>query len=316
MSGHITRMSRGSSVGSSCEQADQHLAQHVDLPRRAVAGVHLHRAVVRGAAACARRRVGRGVGPRSCWSQPEQRVGRRRRRWSLVALGRSPSVRRSSRASRPSEPSRGWPHRGGRGVARARHRPLAGGRGRARPRASAEACGSHRWTSRSSPSAARSSHLGHRQPGVAEQGEPRRQVEVGAAGAQPRQRVRVPHVGRRSVDAVEEPTPQRGLPVQVVVEVAARAVGVVTRAPVGEQLRALDGVGGEEAGEPARHGVAAAGRARRPGHRARGGWRASSKPGSPSDVVDHLEQWPGQPVGGPRVVGVAVEQHRRPASGA
>ena len=47
MSGHITRMSRGSSVGSSCEQAEQHLAQHVDLPGRAVAAVHLHRPVVR-----------------------------------------------------------------------------------------------------------------------------------------------------------------------------------------------------------------------------------------------------------------------------
>ena len=46
MSGHITRMSRGSRRGVVVEEPDQHLAQHVDLAGGTVARVHLEAPVV------------------------------------------------------------------------------------------------------------------------------------------------------------------------------------------------------------------------------------------------------------------------------
>ncbi len=152
-------------------------------------------------------------------------------------------------------------------------------------------------------------HLGLRQPRVPEEGQPRRQVEVAPAGAQPRHGLRVAYVRGRRVDDVEQAPPQGGLPAQVTVELAARAVRPASLPPLGEQLRALDGVGREEAGQPAGDGVA-------PGRPLVGRVTAAEvggevlEAGRAHHVVDHLEQRPRQPVGAPRVLGVAVEQHR------
>ena len=96
------------------EQAEQHLAQHLDLAGRAVAGVHLDAAVVAGRAE-REPGSGGGVGGEVGLEPAEQRAGLvrcgrpcasadRRRRSTTAA-----SVRCSSRRSRPSEASRGWP---------------------------------------------------------------------------------------------------------------------------------------------------------------------------------------------------------------
>ena len=151
--------------------------------------------------------------------------------------------------------------------------------------------------------------LGHGQAGVAEQGEPGGQVEAVGAVAQLRERRGVAQVGRGRLDADDEPAPQLGLPPQVGVERAARTVGVVASAPVADELRALDGVGREEAREPAGHGVAAGGAV--VGRVATAEVAAEVvEAGGAHRLVDHLEQRPRQPVGAPGVLGVAVEQHR------
>ena len=63
-------MSRGSRVGSSAEQAEQYVTQHVDLPGRAVAAVDLHGAVRFGMNSAGRPDfVGRDVG-----LQPAEKV--------------------------------------------------------------------------------------------------------------------------------------------------------------------------------------------------------------------------------------------------
>ena len=151
--------------------------------------------------------------------------------------------------------------------------------------------------------------LGHGQAGVAEQREPGGQVEAVATVAQLRERRGVAQVGCGRLDAGDEPAPQLGLPLQVGIERAAGTVGVVARPPVADELRALDGVGREQAGEPASHGVAAG--------RALVGRVAAAEvagevveAGGAHRLVDHLEQRPRQPVGAPGVLGVAVEQHR------
>ena len=110
---------------------------------------------------------------------------------------------------------------------------------------------------------------------------------------------RVPDVGWVGVDAVDEGSPQVGLPVQVVVEFAGVAVE-----PVDEELWALPGVRGEQPGEAAGYGVAAAlpelfllavlevaevGGERR-------------APGLVEAFVDDFEQRPDHGVGRPRVV--------------
>ena len=205
------------------EQPDQHLAQHVDLPGGAVAGVDLHGVVAgppRGRSA--RRRVGAWLARRSCWSQPSN-VPADGGGAAAGLLGRSPSVRRSSRASRPSELSSGCPTTAA-DVSTARGTWPSRAAGASASQSAVEACGSHRCTSRSSPRAVSSDDLGLRQAGVAEEGQPRRQVEVGAAGTQPGHGLRMAHVGRRHVDGGEQPAPELGLPAQVAVEGAAGAV--------------------------------------------------------------------------------------------
>ena len=85
MSGHMTMTSRGSSVGSSCEQVQDRVAQDLDLAGAAVAGVDLDAAVVRveqrarvvvaGERRARRRAVGADVG----LDAREQRAGAVRR---------------------------------------------------------------------------------------------------------------------------------------------------------------------------------------------------------------------------------------------
>ncbi len=98
--------------------------------------------------------------------------------------------------------------------------------------------------------------LGDGDPGVAEEREPGRQVEAGVVRLEPLDRAGVADVGRVGVDRGQHPPPQLGLPVQVVVERAAGAVGVAARAPVGHERGPLGGVGGVEGSETDGHGVA------------------------------------------------------------
>ena len=141
MSGTITRMSRGSSVGSSWSSptsTSRSTSTWRAAPWQACTCTESSRAVRPDALVRGRRVVGAEVVLRaSRGACPGPAAGRPR------LLGRSPSVRRSSRASRPSEPSSGWSTTAGGGVER-RAAPGPRGRpGRARPRG--------RWT----PAAAR-----------------------------------------------------------------------------------------------------------------------------------------------------------------
>ena len=256
MSGHITRMSRGSSVGSSCSRptsTSRSTSTCRAEPWQACTCTESSRRGASGALVGARARGWPGGRAAASPSSVSGAAGA----GAAGALGRSPSVRRSSRESRPSEPSRGWctaaaevsrergtwPSRGG-GAERV---PEVGG-GLRQPQVDVAQLAER----------GEEGHLGLRQPGVAEEREPRRAGRGRrrrSAAASSVSAWRTSGGGR--VDAVDEPTPQLRLPAQVVVELAARPVGVAPLAPVGEQLRALDGVGGEQAGQPTRHGVAA-----------------------------------------------------------
>ena len=90
------------------EQPDEHLAQHVDLAGRAVAGVHLQAvvSVARAAARNVRRRWGRG------WCAGRAAASRagcpaRSTPGAVSDVGAAASSRRSSRVSRPSDASSG-----------------------------------------------------------------------------------------------------------------------------------------------------------------------------------------------------------------
>ncbi len=91
--------------------------------------------------------------------------------------------------------------------------------------------------------------LGAGQPGVAEQGDPLRQV--GGGLLQCGKGFGVPDVGRVGVDAVQQRAPQGRLPVEVRVDITGD-IGF----PVDEQLRSLPRVGREETGQPSRDGIA------------------------------------------------------------
>ena len=160
--------------------------------------------------------------------------------------------------------------------------------------------------------------LGRGQPGVAEQREPRRQLEPGAAGPQPRHRLVVADVGRRLGHAQHQPAPQLGLPDQVGVEGRTRTVEVSAGPPVADQLRPLHGVRREEAGQPTGHREAAI--AAQPGLiRLEAVTEVEAQrvaPGLAQALVDHLEQRPDQAVGIPGVVALAIEQQGDQRSGA
>ena len=93
------------------------------------------------------------------------------------------------------------------------------------------------------------------------------------------------------------------------VEIAPGAVAVETGAPLGEQLGALHGVGGEQPGQPPSHGIAAGGAVVGRVAAAEVG-REVVEPRRAHHVVDDGQQRPGEPVGIPRVVRVLAEQHR------
>ncbi len=154
--------------------------------------------------------------------------------------------------------------------------------------------------------------LGHREAGVAEQRQPGRELEPLPSRAQARDGLGVAEVRRRLGHPRHQPPPQLGLPQQVVVERGPGAVGVAALAPVGDQARSLHGVRRVEAGQPAGDGVAAVASqqslvANHPVTEMGGKRRA---PRLVEAGVDHLEQRPHQPVGVPRVVALAAEQHR------
>ena len=299
------------------EQPDQHLAQHVDLAgrrrgRRAPGRLRSSsawtpRGALVGVGAC----VGAEVG-----LQPAEQGGRASRRGSTgvgVAVGRpTASVRRSSRVSRPSEASSGWSTRVGGVVVGARHRRRRGRRRSSQSRG--DGCGSQRWTSRCSPSAAQQLDLGDRAAGCGRtaRAAPGRSRPSPPARSRA-ERLGVPDVGRRLVDARDaaaataRPASSRSSS-----SAAAGAVGVAALAPVGDQARPLHGVRREEAGQPPGDGVAAVAAqlalvAVEPVAEVGGEGRA---PRLVEAGVDHLEQRPDQPVGVPRVVALAAEQHR------
>ena len=254
MSGHITRMSRGSSVGSSPSSPTSTSRSTSTWRADAVAGVHLHRVV---AGAVRRARVaasGAALARRSACSQPSSVPG---------GVG-APAVWRGGHvAERASQLAGVTAQRAEQRVAHQVGRVVVGTRHLA-PRAvgpsashsAGEGCGSQRCTSRSAPSASSSatSVSGSRVC-------PKSESRGGRSRSAPPLRSRSRVVGEAYVRRIrrhprDEPSPQLGLPAQVDVQVAAGAVGVAACSPVGDQRRALDGVRREQAGEPPGHGVA------------------------------------------------------------
>ena len=255
MSGHMTRMSRGSRVGSSASRpssTSRSTSTCRAAPWQRAPGPSGRSVAASGPVAGRRWRRCRTAASRAgcrAWSPPPRYSSVRR------SAGR---LRCSSRRSRPRVASSGWCTAAVAGVL------AAGDRVRAR-RASARqssslGCGSHRCTSWwvASASSSSISVTGSRvcpnsdSRGGRSSGDSRRRATVFC----------VPDVRRVGVDAVDEGAPQRRLPAEVVVE-----VGQVAVEPVDEQLRALSRVGGEEPGEATCDGVAPAPAAARPRRR-------------------------------------------------
>ena len=151
-------------------------------------------------------RPGRGVRPagrgssaeRSAWSHPSNVSGGAASGSSVsVAGSASASAAWSSRVSRPRLDSNGW--RTAWWLSSAA-RSTAPRRPPSAAQSAGDGCGSQMWTSRSAGQGGEQVDLGHRQPGVAEQREPRREVERLGVLAQPSRRcaggVR-PATGRR-----------------------------------------------------------------------------------------------------------------------
>ena len=202
------------------EQAEHHLAQHLDLAGRAVAGVHLDRVVV--GAERAGRRVDGGVGGDVVLQPAEQgRLGR----WSsLRSLGRStvgPDHRQrgsaaSSRRSRPSEASSGCADPLVRAVLAARHGTA---RGRSASPTARRRGAAARGGRRGAPPARRAARP--RSPGcgcgrtarTAAAGRPRRVASRSAV-----EHLAVSLVRRGRPDPRDEQPPELGLPGQVRVE--------------------------------------------------------------------------------------------------
>ena len=232
------------------EQPDQHLAQHVDLAGRAVAGVHLHAAVgrrrARGRRARRRRargwRAGRAAASRAGCRPPVDGAGdaasrRGSRRARGAARGRRGRARRAAGGRRSSaervvgRAATGPAAVGRPGRPRAPARPAAArgarrGARRARASSSTSVTGSRVWPNSDSRAAGRA----------------RRRRSRSAASVS-----RVPHVGRRLVD------PRRAAAATARPASAGRrssgppAPSVSPPvAPVGDQGRALHGVRREQ----------------------------------------------------------------------
>ena len=227
------------------EQAQQYLAQHVDLPGRAVTAVHLHGPVASGQNATVRTyRVGGDVG-----LQPAQQ------RIRMICAGKGFIACRSGRHAAlqlsqvAAEGGQQWvPDAAMALVVASGHDPAQIGQRRPRLRARVRqpqvqfVMGAQRL---------QQFDIGGRQPGVAEQRQPRGQL----AGrlAELGNRFGVPNVRRVDPHHVDEPVPQLRLPSQI----AGKVSGVAGK-PVGQQSGALAGVGGEQSGQATGHRVAAA----------------------------------------------------------
>ena len=247
---HVTRLERGI-VG---EQTEDHLPQHLDLAGVPVAGMHLHAAV--GGVEGPLVRSGERVGFEVVLEPPEQGA------WALGS-GTDGVVDVDERHERALQLADVTTQRREermvdalvRGVVAARQSagqvdqrvPLGVGRVR-QPDVHVAA----------TPEGTEQLGFGDRNPGVAEQREPRRQALRSLALAQRSDDARVAFCRRRRVGGGEQVTPQLGLPAQVWSDLAAVAVLVVTVGPRGEQRGSLGGVRGEQSGETPGHGVAAA----------------------------------------------------------
>ena len=301
MSGHITSMSRGSRVGSSASS-----------PSSTSRSTSTWRATPWHACTCTERSPGSRVRP--------GRVGR-------VGARRRPGASRAGcpgrAATAPSVSARGLGDREralelARVASEARQQRVAhglvavvgarhGARGarRARAQRAGDGCGSQTCTSRCVAQRREQLDLGHRQPGVAEQREPRRQVErlgvlaqrldACAGGARPAAAPPRRSTSRRHSSGCQARSRSSG---------TTGAVGVAALAPVGDELRPLPGVRREQAGQPPGDREAPAEPEvgllpGRPVAEVRGQGR---RPRLVEAGVEHLEQRPGQRVGRPRVV--------------
>ena len=299
MSGHITRMSRGSSVGSSWSRptsTSRSTSTCRDGPWQActwrLRSAGSWRRPARSSTA------GAWLARRSCWSSPRRVAGSVGRRRHGVARREPGPVERAAQlagvaAQRGEQRVADQPGRlvvvAGDHTAqpvearpRARARP-AGGRGGRRGARRARRAGRPRWRAAGcarTATAAAAGRARHRRRAAS------RPSWRGARRAAARRR------------RVEQPSPQLGLPGQVGVEVAAGPVGVAPLAPVGDEGGPLDGVRREQRREPDGHAVAAVaaylgvvarqavaevggqGRAPRPRRGWRRWWRAAARPGA------------------------------------
>ena len=261
MSGHITRMSRGSSVGSSSSS-----------PTSTSRSTSTWRAAPWQACTCRLTVVGRrlpggpavGVGSpvgAQVGLEPAEQRGPARR------AGRAQPPRRrrrrgpgcSSRVSRPREASSGWRDAlGGRVVVARDGTPPIAGAGRPRAPARAGAATGGRRAARRARASSSTSVTGSRVWPNSESRSGRSRRDAAASPSRSSTPSRVAHVGRRLA--------RRGRAAGATAPVCqsrsassgrAGAVGVAARAPVGDERRPLHGVRREDAGQPARHRPAA-----------------------------------------------------------
>ncbi len=225
------------------QQADDDLAQHLDLTRAAVAGVHLHAAVAGGVVEDGGS-AARVVVPDPRLQVPERRGRRARRgqprgaraevRHPDLQFGRVPGHRRQQRvATRHPEP-RAAQRQGGEGGLHAApqlrgrvrepqvHRPVLAERREHRELVAGQARGPE-----------------HREPGG--------EVDRGRLVAQQRDGVVEPLGGARRAEVGAQPAPQVRLPRRPGSQRRARAVVVPPFGPPQHHLRALRGVRGEQA---------------------------------------------------------------------
>ena len=289
---HVARLERRV-VG---EQVQDRVAQHLDLARAAVAGVDLHAAVV-GVEQRARPSRRPAVASRtSAWMRREQRVAAVLDRVVVVGvLVGAASTSCSSRASWPQEASRRLA-----GSARGRvvARRTTGARPRVAPRPAptAPATGAAGTGGRRGRSAsARSTSRWPAGSRVRPNSDSRcGQVDEPGLVAQPRARALEPLGRAGRADPLAQPPPQLGLP---------RGVGRACRRrrparPRADHLGPVQRVAVEQVGEVP-DGWRSAARGPRPTP-PRCAARLRSH-GSPSALVDDLEQRPHRPLRQPRV---------------
>ncbi len=300
MSGHITRTSRGSRVGSSASR-----------PSSTSRSTSTWRATPWQACTCtdrsssaSTRPAGRGrSAARSLCSRPSRVSGAvgGRGSSSSVAIAADDRARCSSRVSRPRLASRGC---------RTRRWLSSSARSTAPPgpvrvcQSAGDGCGSQTWTSRSAASAS------SRSISVTDSRVwPNRESRTGRSNASGSSRSRATVAAWRS--SGEGPSTRSvsrrqssGCQARSAGSGAPAAVGVAPRGPVGHQRRPLSGVRREEPGQPACHREA-------PPHPEIGLVTARSVaqvlgqggcPGLVETAVDHVEQRPGERVGSPGVV--------------